>query len=302
MDRPKSETTENLLSKIDKMEDIPADVLASSQERLNTPLKKIEYGDQGVIDIESGRWKMHAEYSTPTEKITQHFGVNEGSEDRQKTLKSLVFTVDGKEVDIYKLLPPDTEIFIVPEEESVGGRVHQGRKIFIWGDLTKPHAIIVLLHEIGHIIDIEQLNNGGLLEKIITIDEHEYSAEAAVLRRERVATAFALKIMRPLLDSEQRRDVINVLKHYALKSYYDGAKRGIEAKEAGKRRHEKDMRQVMHEYEADEEWLNTQNLYDGFEEWKKSPAYGEWKLLDKNKVLEADEEFGEWRRDFKNGA
>lgn len=295
MDRLKSETTENLLSKIDKMEEISEAVLAASQERLNTPIKKIEYGESGVIDIESGRWEMHAEYSSPAEKVTWHFGVNKGSEDRQKKVEKLVVTLNDKEIDVLKLLPSDTEIFIIPEEEHIGGLVHKGQKIFIWGDLAKPHTLVILAHEIGHIIDIERLTNAGLLGTFTSLDEHEYSEEAAVLRRERVATAFAFRILRPILNSDQRRDVFNMLKYYALKSYYDNARRAIEAKEEGKAYERKFLEHLRHDHEADEAWVRQQEELDEFEEWKRSEGYREWKLRDENKALENQDEFQKWR-------
>jgi hypothetical protein len=80
---------------------------------------------------------------------------------------------------------------------------------------------MLLMHEIGHAIDFPKIEEAG---DTTLVDAHEHAKYAEYLRRERVPTAFSLKALRPLLNSEQRQDLITVAKHDALDVVYDWAK------------------------------------------------------------------------------
>lgn len=279
--------SEHILGRIDRLEDAPQVRIDSAIGRLSVPLTKVEYGEKGSVDLAGEKWKMHFEYE-PTKIETVHV-YSDGGEWRKLTTAH-VETPWGS-IDLLSLLPAGRSIYLRPHSHEIYGEARYNFGVLAWGDISQPLVLAILLHEIGHIVDIDQLSQSGILNLFKEIDEHEYSKEAAVLRRERVASAFALKMMRPFLSSEQRQDMILFLKHYALKSYYKSAKRAIAAKEATKA-------EVGHyaqqNYEEDMQWLEEQNAWDDFLEWKDSAEYTTWKA--QNPSVEESDEFSEWSR------
>lgn len=287
------QTSEHILRRIDRLEDAPEIRIDSAAGRLSIPLAKVEYGERGEINLEGGKWKLHFVYEPSSETTVDKNG--DGGEWRVVSVANIE-TPTGN-VDLLQLLPAGRKMYLTPLPHKGTrywrhGEVRHERGVFLWGDISEPLMLAILLHEMGHVIDIDQLEKKGMLGLITKIDDHEYSAEAAVLRRERVASAFALKVMRPFLTPQQRQDMLLYLKNYALKSYYKDAKRGIEAKEATKASMSDYMQR---EYDSDMAWLETQNQFDDFLEWKQSDDYTEWKARNPN--VEEDDEFGAWRKE-----
>lgn len=159
------------------------------------------------------------------------------------------------------------------------------------GDITSPRSIVTILHEIGHVFDYRNIDSKGV-EKLVT--DHRHSRLAETLRKERSASAFAIKAIKPyLVHLGIKTDIINFLKYYALESYYDFVK-----SEVG---HEKRMDSwARSEYGSEGSWSweisESEQRVSDFSEWKKTAAYQKWKNMDqfRNIVDKFGEEYAAW--------
>ncbi len=226
MEKNPKVNTEAYLNKMEQADiSISAEELLLSHERLNKPFAGMSREGDSVRIVE-GDAEMHIQYAPYT---YEDRGVQ--YEDKSmKRVKALSFAIDGGVVDIFDILPEGQQILVSPDSDKKRGHVmmkdkHGIRTISLLGDLDSPRMLAILFHEIGHVIDFEKLDRFGL--ETLT-DVHDNSDIAEVIRRERAATAFALKALKPFLRNKQlRRDMINLLKYDALGSYYIGAREDI---------------------------------------------------------------------------
>jgi uncharacterized protein (UPF0335 family) len=146
-----------------------------------------------------------------------------------KVIEKLSVAFGNERVNLLDILADGSQIIVWPESDGeTGNTLHPDEKgvshISIQGEIDNPKMFAVLLHEIGHNIDDNKVRALGMSGFLKEIEEGKENADIAEeIRRERAATGFALKVMRPFLkDKTQRKDMVNFLKTY-LQGYYDSA-------------------------------------------------------------------------------
>ena len=302
-----TQSSENILNKIDRTgENVSGTSLEDSIKRLEQPLEQISYSESGSEDISANEFNYHFSYSPVAEEDILGLEIYTHQRSRDlgelsdpsyeiknwRKLDDLSFFFGDKEVDVFNVLPEKTKIFFCPElsQDNNGAAYKHSKNIYIVGSLATPFTLTILLNEIGHIIDFGKMEELGL-EKMV--DDHPDSDQAELLRKERTASAFALKVIRPYIKDEgMRHDVINLLKYYALKTYYHSVNDTVGSR--------KSVRSHVKDEWADYEHLQEQEdmdrmYYDAWEKWKLTDKYKEWKNTEENKKLDEYEEYGQWR-------
>lgn len=278
--------------------------------RLSVPLQHVEYRESDTVEVTSDRVNFRFSYSLPNDflvtgikrymretlKEAQIDGPKRNQEESKnwRKLDRLSFSLGETEVDLLSILPSGYNILFCPKSSEFNGAIYLGyKKIYILGDITAPRSLITLLHEIGHIFDIE---NSEKPDAKTFLAQAENKDIALKLKGERGASAFAFKILRPfIIDSQFRRDVVNFLRNYALDSYYEGAREKIKDRIYTKSYRQKEAQREMNEWRDEEEALERQIQWDNFDRWRKTDAYKQWKQTDVAKVLEDYEEFSVWQ-------
>lgn len=289
---------------------VPEDILRASLDRLNKPLQKIDYEENGSAEVVTDQGQFGFSYSPPDEELktkidryVQYISRGANSEasytkaDNWRKLDKLVFEIEDQQKDVLASLPEKYKVVFCPTTEYFHGAVSDGC-IYILGDITTPRSIITLLHEMGHVFD-----DANLEEKdIITPMKHGWHTNTAEkVRRERAASAFALKRLRPFFkDAQFKEDAINFLKNYALESYNRTTREQYQQTEAEIPVLEKRARQAQGDWEVEQREMERYRLYDDFMEWQRTDAYKEWKEKEEIKKLEDYEEFSYWEEWVKN--
>lgn len=270
-----------------------------SIKKLAKPIAKLEYKDKDSVEISSDDYQLQFDYSLiddENEEDVYAFMDNlrrkEFSEDhwdfnawRQINRLEIKPNNSEKAIDVLAAMPSGYKLFFCPSEDLVQATATGSqKKIYLIGNMAAPKSIAVILHEIGHTWDNKKLEELGI-DKLT--DEHKHSEVAERIRKERMASAFALKVMRPFMSTEQRKDVINFLKHYALGGYNFIAKQET-ADLSGSMDH------YARDYEYTEEEERSQWMWDEWIEFKNSNEYAKWKALDEFKDLDEYEEYGAW--------
>lgn len=273
--------------------------IEASVERLKEPIVEISYEKAGeaVIDLKIAKLQMaYAPVDAEAAEVLQAYAdeksriypENEGLTDLNnwRQIKKLRIEPQASDqaVDLLAVMPSDYQVFFCAQEPFLNGAVMiEQRKIFLLGGLGSIRGLVTLLHEIGHAWDGENLKKYGV-DRFTDQGFHWEKAER--LRQERAASAFALKILRPYIKGDLRKDVINHLKHFALESYEQHIRRQL-AQHAS-------MAHFAGGYEDDYSYDDQQWEQDEFEKFKATDAYKEWKALDQFKELEDYEEFNNW--------
>ncbi len=224
--------SEEYLKKVEKTElEIPNEELEASVARVSEPFKNLEITEGGV-EISEGELKLDIKYGP-------HTYTRDGEEriaNAGKEIISFFVSTESGQVNLLDILPEGVKIVIYPDADMEHGNVmHTNengiRDVVIQGQINSPKMVAILLHEIGHILDFKKLAELGV-EK--WVDDNENSDIAEEIRRERAATAFTLKALRPFLkDQTTRQDMINFLKYDALSTYYYSAKEQLRKKREG---------------------------------------------------------------------
>ncbi len=263
--------------------DLPKEQLEESLEHLGKPLKNIEYKDQDTVEVEHKDIKFKFSYSLPDQESKNgieiyvanareriSFPAAHVDPNNWRKIDSLVFSVDDKEIDMFSILPKQYKILFCPSHEAFHGAVSETfQEIYILGDIASTRSLIILLHEIGHLFDDKHLSE---LHTPTGVQEKNNADLAETIRQERVATAFAFKVLKPFFkDVTLKRDVMNYLKHYALARYYKTELQTL------------DLRREAEEY----------IVFNSYLSWKKTNAYKKW--LEDEKIAETDpEKFNKW--------
>ncbi|MES2060060.1 MAG: hypothetical protein V4438_03455 [Patescibacteria group bacterium] len=223
MSTPERIDTEQYLRKVQNTNlDIDPEVLNASLERLNKPFENIIRDENDNVEIKIGNSEIKIAYSPYV------FGANEtGTQNpivsnSKKIISVLRVRTDKIDTDLVSLIPKESKIIEVDMNEFTGHTLSLNQSdvkdIAIYNRLESLHALVILLHEMGHIVDEEKLKKMGICD---SIDEHPNSDLALLIRKERVASAFAIRTIRSIVkDKTQISDVVNLLKHGALRSYY----------------------------------------------------------------------------------
>lgn len=197
-----------------------------------------------------------------TEKIKNYCLSKNGVEINDfRILEKFCFKLKDNDytLDIFDILPKNYKIIFTPEIistskfESDGHIDPSNEYIYLYGDPMSKTFQIVLLHEIGHAIDDKLLKKNNF-EKLVT--DHRFSAQAEKLRKERIASAYAIKKLKPLVQSGfiSKEDLFNYLKYYALNShclYIDDYISGVKREDHYYKHAIQDYDQEMKEFEDD---------------------------------------------------
>ncbi len=210
--------------------DIPYKGIEDSLARLGKPFDSVMATENGFV-IEYNGVKINIDYKP---YIYSREGEEYTSRDVKVVNRFIILTED-REFNLLTLLPPGIKILVQASSEKETGNILDVdgiSEISIAGEINSPKMVAVLLHEIGHILDESKLKTLGITGydaiRIGLMDDKENADLAEEIRKERIANAFALKMLRPFLkNSNERRDMLNLLKYDALASYYYSAKEEI---------------------------------------------------------------------------
>lgn len=196
-----------------------------------------------------------------------------------------------QEIEVSQIAPEGYDIYMVEGDEFVTAQVNMTDKAIylLGGNITAAITIIALLHEIGHGWDHENVKQGTAQ----VLDSGENADIAETLRKERVATAFALKAVRAVTqkDSPLRKDAVTFLKHHALHSYNLSAQDKIAQRE----RMAMIARELAKDYIDDNSEMEERAKWDEYEAWKETDEYLDWKQTNEYRDIDPDLEYGIWQ-------
>jgi len=200
---------------------------------------------------------------------------------------------DGQKINISNIMPERYHVFFIDSaEEQNGVVVEMDKSIFlIGGSFAAPTRLITLLHEIGHTWDTKNIEEG----KIQPIPKGKDSDLAEMLRGERAATAFELKIVRSVTSpgDQLRKDALDNAKYHDLESYHSYIRKEIENGAIMDEVYE-DYAKFLSEMTEEEE-IEFQ-MWNEFNEWRMTEDYVRWITSDENRTLEMVEEFPAWKK------
>lgn len=224
-------------------EQVPEDELFKSRQRLEESFQKVAYESSGTVNLTKDGFRFEFSYSSTLDEGTQKAIKNNVRElgfswfipkhqmKFWRKLESFIIYNDDKPFDLLTLIPEGCDVVFYPINMLRGGVFSPGleemisekpmsKTIIIMGGMECIGSIVVLLHEIGHIIDSEKLKKLGL-GSLTKSNDKDAASNAEQLRKERTASAFTLKTMRPLLSKnpELKKDVLNFLIKIALEGY-----------------------------------------------------------------------------------
>jgi hypothetical protein len=222
--------SDKYLEKIKKTNfDIPEQEIEASLLRLSKPFDSITATING-IEIDYENIKIDIEYKP-------HTYLRDGEtyiSSEMKVVDTFMIKTEDKEFNLLSILPSGIRIIVQSSEKETGAilNVDGISEISIAGEIDSPKMIAVLLHEIGHIFDEEKLGELGIkgydAQFKGLMDDKENADIAEEIRKERIANAFALKVLRPFMKNPiVKMDMLNLLKYDALASYYYSAKEEI---------------------------------------------------------------------------
>jgi hypothetical protein len=286
----------------------PNDGLEAAMGRLSAPLGLIDYKENDSVALSTEGAQLSFEYSPinkESRKIVEDFleyiKKHKNYADNKflvadewreiQRLKILKNKVEDR-ADLEKITSFGYKIFFFPSKNKVNGWAYkEAKSIFIIGDMAAPITVVTLLHEIGHAYDFENLDKMKK-NKLVTDGIHDDKAEE--LRRERVASAFALKAITPLFSKKStfKRDALTFLKYYALESYNDSIKQALASHAFMHHTMGKDVQENLELWEKEE---REQIIFEEFIEWRKTEEYKKWKELEKYRDADQYEEYGFWK-------
>ena len=290
---------------------VSEEALKTSLERLTKPLQKIDYQDNGYAYIQGENLSFEFKYSPPNEDEKE--GINEYINSRfsreeiskgyldlgsWRKLDYLVFDEVAHKGNVLSYLGINSRVLFCPTKEDSHGFIKfidyrgggSGCDIYIVGDMASPRSLITLFHEMGHFFDFEELKKQKV-ESFIREGWHSKNAEK--IRKERSASAFAFKWMRPFLkDKQLKEDTVNFLKRYALADYNCSAEEEF-SNELVRKKH---AAQVAGDWEVEQEESRRQSLFGDFWLWRDTEEYQQWKAKEGNKNLEDYEIFPAWEK------
>lgn len=216
-----------------------------TQQRLSEPFGAVDYMDEDEVTLKKNNLELSFSYTslTPEDIASLNPTDVKGRKINDvdfRCLDNLIIT--GKDnsmaINIKEILSPSYKIIFMTHNKkpSLGGLIDvKFKTIYIWGDFTNLENIISLLHEIGHSVDFENLNQSDKNNFIDAYEKKLYYKPTKkgleeVLRRERNAWAFAVKKIKPMLseDSITKEDIMNFIHNEALSNYSGIIRKQIE--------------------------------------------------------------------------
>ena len=193
------------------------DEVYQSALRLLEPIGVHDFESKEVCAIENHDHRVVAECSPVVDDpVLRDIRANEAARgwptnEFWEKLESLRWVAHGQEIDISKIVPRGVSIYFPAKSEYPGAAVYvpADQSIYLSGSILSPAELIVLLHEIGHAVDLE--NN----------HKNRPHLQAEEFAFERSANAFAFNVLRPSFrtDEQWKTDVVNWLKHASLHDY-----------------------------------------------------------------------------------
>jgi len=197
--------------------------------------------------------------------------------DNWQEAKKLQYNFGGRDIDIVDLADGYRIIFC-PNSEIKHGSVYHDKKVVIFlGDIASVGALSVVLHEIGHIKDDQNLKRLGVDKLTYGVSDTD-NEQAEKLRKEKDASLFALRILWPALRqrSEVKKDVVDFLSFVAYASYCKNARWASDV--ATYHAH---GWYSQADYDADQAWIDDYNRYEAdrsaWDKFKQSEEFTAWK-------------------------
>ena len=265
-------------------------------DRINRPMHEVMYGEEGEVSMPVGELEVHFTYSRlnyAAEKQIREELWGEGFVDDEefnaqnwRVVDTMEFITPEGKINLTGAIPSEYKIFFDPNATKLAGVIYfTSHNIYIAGDLAAPRSIATLMHEIGHIWDKQNLDQHGVTQ---FMSDSQHGHEAEKVRRERAATAFAFKQMKPYMKGQLKDDVIKFLKFYGLRSYYDHVKESIS--------HQRTVTDYWEPDKFGEDDLLADHLWrNNFDKWKKTEAYQAWRTDPRYIDLDEFDEYVKWR-------
>lgn len=222
-------------------------------------------------------------------RLEEKLGIEDPLSDRSNwyAADKVYYSIDNTEFNILEMLPDGFKILFCPNSKINTGAIYrEERTIFVIGDIASLGSLSIILHEVGHMKDAEELKKMGKDEFVEGGDYHE-NEEAEKLRKEREASLFAIRRMWPILRSnpQTKSDVLLFLKNIAYNSYCENAFSNLATGSA--------MAHFARDFEDNFDY-EEQERWDAWWKFKNSAEYSKWKKIDKFASLGEDEEYGAW--------
>ncbi len=273
-----------------------------SVARLAGPFQEVAYKETDAVAIETEKLRLSFSYSSlddETKKKMEQLFTDSG---RRGMNTDDLRQLDGFELSSLKdqnfrleladLLPSDYKVVFLTSSFGVDGFASPTSKIvYVGARAETPLSIATLLHELGHVDDFKEMEKAGI-DPTEPLTENGVVKEVEILRRERVANAFAIKKLRPFIRAGifVKDDVINFLKYRAQKSHDVFIGSAV----AAKRSMGHFARDIGYDLESFDREEEEREMREVFEEWQKTDEYREWKKMPAYKDLADYEEFHSW--------
>lgn len=206
--------------------------LLSALKRLEEPFKKKREGENSV-ELKVGKARLLVNHVKGV--------INERA---AKKLTQLTFKEKGQEdLDILELLPENTQIFIggsrfssyeFGRTHSLASEEHTSHDVYLRSEIDSPYALLVMLHELGHVLDNQNLIDQGAEDKgaETTMSPHPDQDIAEKIRKERSANAFVLKVMRRYVtEKKMQEDILTMINADSLHTYYQAGQEELADRE-----------------------------------------------------------------------
>lgn len=203
--------------------------------------KNIKYEKKGVVKIEKGDLTLEFSYSSISRKDKAEFYTVE-PEIWRKLDSFILKTKKGKPLDLSDIFKSGYKVFFKTTDYSrFGGDTDvENKYCFTNTNLLKPATILGIVHELGHCVSYQELKKKDpekAQEQTLNLLDYHFFARPGlisdkkilrqifktILKEERIAWAFALKKIKPLLTSDifTKENVLKYIHNYALKTYSD---------------------------------------------------------------------------------
>lgn len=241
-----------LENKIDPEEPRNQEYFEQVINRMKTPLQKIDYPEEGETRIEKGDLEIEIAFQ-PAKRFVERNGKRDHNLARVlfeagdwKMIEKFILRnkKTGAALDFLSILPKDYRILWTSNdsEEPRQTADFENKMCLSRGDLAQPRIIVGLLHEIGHCVDCENIeeffdrNQYGRDHVLFEIyqDDPDRKMPAAslerMLRAERNAWSFALRKIRSFFDEENfnKKDIVTYVRERGLASYGKGIRKKME--------------------------------------------------------------------------
>lgn len=191
--------------------------LEKSITNLLVPVGSHSFQEEGEFAVENADHRITCSYGPIRDvqdvqaiHLVEH-GLGWRPSKAWRELTSLRWGVHGQNIDVLGALPGGITVFFSADIENgqAGIYLPAEKCIVLSGNLLAPGQLIVLLHEIGHSVDIKLNRNS---DELLRSEEFQY---------ERSANAFALNALRPSFRANDiwKSDVKNWLIHTSLHDY-----------------------------------------------------------------------------------